>query len=50
MDEYLLVSSQLMKPLTIQQSKRKRKILSYYDKVMKNILTDEELNTVYDTL
>lgn len=46
----MLVSSQITKPLTINESKRKRKILEYYDKIMKDKVTDDEFGNVYNIL
>ena len=50
MDDYLIVTSQITKPMTIEESKKRRKILEYYDKVMKNKLTDDELDNVFNVL
>ena len=47
-NEYLIL--QLMKPLTIKETKKMRKVLQYYDKVMDNVFVGKEKEEIHTIL
>lgn len=44
------MASQIVKPLTISESREQRKLLEYYDKVIKNKLTDKNYDNVFNIM
>lgn len=44
------IALQIVKPMTIKESKEQRKLLEYYDKVMKNKFTDANYDHIFNIL
>ena len=50
MSEREYVTIQLTKPLTIAETRKMRKVMQYYDKVMQNIFAGKESSEIHNIL
>ena len=50
MSEREYVTIQLTKPLTIAETRKMRKVMQYYDKVMQNVFAGKDSSEIHDIL